>query len=133
MSIALEEMIENTMVIEEFSVDDCLCLQRIFSYLIQSATDIFRADDSISTNPEVTLHEFVCNWMKFKELTLVLGFCLQEVSDRWADGKGPLALHFTGKQVAGLVTAMFEKTAKRDALVTHLYQKPSIHMPDDAA
>lgn len=126
-------MIENVAVIEEFSVDDCLCLQRIFSYLIQSATDVFRTDDSVSTNPEITLHEFVCNWMKFKELTLVLGFCLQEVGDRWADGKGPLALHFTGKQVAGLVTAMFEKTAKRDALVALLHRKPSIHVSGDAA
>lgn len=128
LSVALEEMIEDVTTIEEFSADDCCCLQRIFSYLIQSAVDIFRADDSRSENPEVTLHEFVSNWMKFRELTLMVGFCLQEVSDRWADGKGPLALHFTGEQVASMVTAMFEKTSRRDALVALLHRKPSVHM-----
>lgn len=129
LSVALEEMIEDVTTIEEFSADDCDCLQRIFSYLIQSAVDVFRAeDDSRSENPEVTLHEFVSNWMKFRELTLMLGFCLQEVSDRWADGKGPLALHFTGGQVASMVTAMFEKTSRRDALVSLLHRKPSVHM-----
>lgn len=132
LSVALEEMIDSVTAIVEFSADDCQCLQRIFNYLIQSAADIFRSNEPGSSepgsNPEVTLHEFVSNWMKFKELTLALGFRLQEVCDRWADGKGPLALHFTGEQMASLVVAMFEKTAKRDALVTQLHRRPSIHM-----
>lgn len=127
LSVALEEMIENVTAIVEFSADDCQCLQRIFNYLIQSAADIFRSEEP-GSNPEVTLHEFVFNWMKFKELTMVLGFGLQQVCDRWSDGKGPLALHFTGEQMASLVVAMFEKTAKRDALVIQLHRKPSIHM-----
>ena len=120
------------LAIEEFSADDCHCLSRVLTYIVEATIEIFRTDGiangiepgsssgSGSVNPEVTVHEFVGGWLKFRELVSVLGFGLQQVADRWSDGKGPLALYFTGEQVAQLVIAMFEKTSKRDALVSQL-------------
>ena len=40
--------------------------------------------------------------------------------DRWADGKGPLAVQLSGAELARLVIAVFEKTSRRDALVAKL-------------
>ena len=39
-------------------------------------------------------------WTKFRELSLVLTASLQEIIDRWAEGKGPLAEEFTATQVS---------------------------------
>ena len=50
----------------------------------------------------------------------MVGSGLQQISDRWADGKGPLAVHLTVSEVKQLVLAMFENTSKRQALLTEL-------------
>ncbi len=66
------------------------------------------------------LHEFVPNWLRFRELVLLLGSGLQTVADRWAAGKGPLALHFSPGDVARLVEAMFEETHRRAVVLREL-------------
>ena len=60
----------------------------------------------------------------------MLGSGLAEVSDRWADGKGPLGLVFTPEELRRLVLAMFENTSKRDMLLRQL-RRPSVSMPPD--
>ena len=109
-------------------MEDCEYLQEVLGTVVDSAVELFKLDDPKS-NPQITIHEYVPSWMKFKELGHLLGCSLQEVADRWADGKGPLALHFTGQEVAQLLVAIFENTSKRDALLNQLRKKPSIHTP----
>ena len=72
----------------------------------------------------MTLHEVAPDWLRVRELALLLAASLQEVDNRWSDGKGPLALYFTGDEVAKLVTAMFEKTGRRDAFIV---TKPALY------
>jgi len=71
----------------------------------------------------VTLHEVAPDWLRLRELALLLGASLQEVDDRWSDGKGPAAVYFTADELAMLVTATFEKTGRRDALLARLRQQ----------
>ena len=66
--------------------------------------------------------------MRLKELTAMLPANLGQVSDRWADGLGPLALCFTADEVIGLVLAMFERTGRRDELVGRIRRRPSLHL-----
>jgi len=122
---ALSDIIDAVFTIEELSVDDCQCLQRVIEYVSTGAVDLFRnnmADSTISatSSPEVTVHEFVPSWLRIRELALLLGAGLQDIDDRWSDGKGPLALYFTGDDVARFLTAAFEKTSRRDVLIARL-------------
>lgn len=116
LSAALDDIVTAVLSIEEFSVDDCEYLQRVLTVITEQARDIYLLE-GVDTNPEVLLHEHVTSWFRFKELLLVLGFGLQQISDRWADGKGPLAMHFSPSEVQRLVLGMFENTSKRDVLL----------------
>ncbi|XP_050297925.1 centromere/kinetochore protein zw10 homolog [Anthonomus grandis grandis] len=64
------------------------------------------------TNPsEITL--FVSLWYKINELSFVLNASLADINDRWADGKGLLALHFEGAELKQLIKALFQNTDRR--------------------
>ena len=125
MNAALTEIIDSILSIAEFSSDDCDCLKSVLSLLLDAAPTLFtevrqERASGVSTNPEVLLHEHVPNWLKFRELVFVLGASLQQLSDRWADGKGPLALYFTVEELKKMVIAIFENTSRREILLSQL-------------
>lgn len=123
---ALKEIISSVLLIVEFSVEDCLCLQRVLTSVVAGSTDLFqhcRRDDPDSerqASVEVTLQDCVPVWLRFRELATFFGLGLGDVADRWADGKGPLAVQMSSVELARLVVAVFEKTSRRDALVLQL-------------
>lgn len=123
---ALKEIISSVLLIVEFSVEDCVCLQRALTSVITGSTDLFhhcRRDDpdpQRHASVEVTLQDCVPVWLRFRELAWFFGLGLGDVVDRWADGKGPLAVQLSGAELARLVIAVFEKTSRRDALVAKL-------------
>ena len=125
---ALKDIIQSVTSIEEFSFKDCIHLQDILSSVIDASYDLFRGLGDGESSVEVAVQQYVASWMQFKELLLFLGLSLCEVADRWADGKGPLAMYFTAQQVMRLVLAMFENTRKREALLVQLRRKPSVHL-----
>lgn len=124
---ALKDIIESVTGIEEFSMEDCQHLQKVMSYIQDSAGGLFPAEVSPSKNTEVTVQENVANWMKFRELVRFLGFSLSDIADHWAGGKGPLAMHFTAAEVTKMVVAMFENTSRRSAVLTELKRSPSVY------
>jgi len=122
----LKEIISSVLLIVEFSVEDCVCLERVLASVVTGSTDLFQrcpGDPPPQRHHEsvlVTLNECVPVWLRFGELATFFGLGLGEVVDRWADGKGPLAVQLSGVELARLVVAVFEKTARRDALVSRL-------------
>lgn len=66
------------------------------------------------------VHRHVKCWTKFNELVRLLGASLREVSDRWSDGKGPLAQEFTPEQVKQLVRALFQTSDRRATLLARI-------------
>jgi centromere/kinetochore protein ZW10 len=133
LSCVLREIISNILAVTEFSIDDCSCLQRVLTVVLTEATDMFHTDfgcqgNTFNNSAEVTLQECVPTWMKYRELVALFGLGLADVRDRWADGKGPLAMHMTGSEVARLVVAVFERTSRRDQLIDELLHKPSVHI-----
>ena len=121
MNASMTDIVDTVLTVEEFSIDDCQCLHAVLQHLSTAVTDVIHTD-SCTTSAEVTLHEVAPDWLRVRELALLLAASLQEVDNRWSDGKGPLALYFTGDEVAKLVTAMFEKTGRRDAFIAQLRQ-----------
>jgi len=137
---ALKEVISSVLSIVEFSVEDCVCLQRVLTSLISAATHLFTQtthDAQTSPHPEahpqtstphhagssvqVVLQDSVPVWLRYAELAEFFGLGLGDVVDRWADGKGPLAVQLTAAELSRLVVAVFEKTSRRDALLAQLH------------
>ena len=119
LNAALNEILDSVLAIEEFSAEDCEYLHDVLAKITTVSPELFRVEE-VKANPQVALHEHVTLWMKFRELVIVLKSSMQDVSDRWSDGKGPLALYFTAEEVQKLVVAMFENTSKRDSLLSQL-------------
>uniref|UniRef100_A0A8C2P1J6 Zw10 kinetochore protein n=1 Tax=Capra hircus TaxID=9925 RepID=A0A8C2P1J6_CAPHI len=63
---------------------------------------------------------YVSKWMPFKELMMMLQASLQEIGDRWADGKGPLATAFSSSEVKALIRALFQNTERRAATLAKI-------------
>ena len=53
------------------------------------------------------------SWIRLEELIKVLGFSLRELEERWASGKGKLALAFTVAETKHLIRALFQNTNYR--------------------
>ncbi|XP_071055452.1 centromere/kinetochore protein zw10 homolog [Onthophagus taurus] len=67
---------------------------------------------------DVSVH--VDQWHKLNELSFLLSANLLEISDRWADGKGPLALHFKGEELKNLIRALYQNSDIRAAVLSKI-------------
>ena len=63
---------------------------------------------------------YVKKWNKFKELILILNASMREIEDRWAGGKGPLAIEFSVDEVKKLIRALFQNTDRRAATLSRI-------------
>ncbi|BFZ06795.1 hypothetical protein BsWGS_09834 [Bradybaena similaris] len=52
-------------------------------------------------------------WARLTELKFVLGASLAGISDRWAEGLGPLAVSFSPGEVKQMIRALFQNTERR--------------------
>uniref|UniRef100_A0A8C1N5X2 Zw10 kinetochore protein n=1 Tax=Cyprinus carpio TaxID=7962 RepID=A0A8C1N5X2_CYPCA len=63
---------------------------------------------------------YVKKWMTLKEISMVLNANLQEIVDRWAEGKGPLAAEFSCNEMKSLIRALFKNTERRAAALAKI-------------
>lgn len=73
-----------------------------------------------SSRMKVELLRHVQRWAKFTELQLVLNGTLQGISNRWAEGKGPLADEFAPNELKQLIRALFQNTDRRAAVLAKI-------------
>ena len=116
----LSSLLESALSIEEFSVEDCDTWHLLLTRTRTDATALL-AQAQPDVSAQVLLHEHVTASFRVTELLHVFASNLQQVDDRWSDGKGPLAVHFTAKEVTSLVAAMFEDTPKQRAFLAKLH------------
>ncbi|CAL1534617.1 unnamed protein product [Lymnaea stagnalis] len=60
---------------------------------------------------ELTRH--VKSWQRLTEIKLVVDSSLSAISDRWAEGKGPLAASLKAIELKNLIRALFQNTDRR--------------------
>ena len=60
------------------------------------------------------------DYHKLLEMRFVLKANLQEISDRWEDGDGPLTLAFSPDQLKHMIRALFQNTERRAALLSKI-------------
>uniref|UniRef100_A0A672HKN1 Centromere/kinetochore protein zw10 homolog n=1 Tax=Salarias fasciatus TaxID=181472 RepID=A0A672HKN1_SALFA len=115
LNTAVTEIIAKIMMLEDISSEDGEHLHTLCQSVIEEGPLVFiplaEENRNRKYQEEVPLH--VRKWGTFRELVLVLRANLQEIVDRWADGKGPLAMEFSSLEVKSLIRALFQNTERR--------------------
>lgn len=104
--------------LEDISTEEAHQLHSLLSILVERGSEIFQNTEEVASEAvenSWNLCTVVPHWIRYKELIAILEASLQDIVDRWADGKGPLAHEFTAQEVKGLIRALFQNTDRRAA------------------
>ena len=105
--------------LEDISADSATRISSLLNSLEGKLPDLFQVEgESKSSKHDVV--RYVRAWQRFKELILVLNANLKEIEDRWAGGKGPLAVEFTVEEMKRLIRALFQNTDRRAAVLSRI-------------
>ncbi|XP_060107326.1 centromere/kinetochore protein zw10 homolog [Heteronotia binoei] len=122
LNTALAELIHRILMLEDISAESADRLYALCQMVVVEGPQVFAPLPEEKQNrrfqEEVPL--YVPKWMTFKELMLVLQASLQEIMDRWADSKGPLAAEFSPSEVKNLIRALFQNTERRAAALAKI-------------
>ncbi|XP_041456853.1 centromere/kinetochore protein zw10 homolog [Lytechinus variegatus] len=115
----LMHVVEQITRLEDISADDASQLHLIFTKIKEETPDILQPPN---TEEPVIMEVMVKEWRQFLELGFILEASMQAIVDRWADGKGPLALAFSASTVKGLIRALFQNTDRRANALSKIKQ-----------
>lgn len=114
------EITDSIVALEDISADDTKHLSRLISTIANQSPDLFRVEIDDKVNITVELQRNVAKWQRFRELDMVLNASMIEIGDRWASGKGPLAVAFTANEIKQLIRALFQNTDRRAAILAKI-------------
>lgn len=122
LNTAITEIIAKIMMLEDISSDDGAHLHTLCQTMIEEGLLVFTplAEEKKNKKYQEEVPLYVKKWSTFKELVIVLRATLQEIVDRWADGKGPLAVEFSSSEVKNLIRALFQNTERRAVALTKI-------------
>ncbi|XP_035697894.1 centromere/kinetochore protein zw10 homolog [Branchiostoma floridae] len=124
---AIQDIIGKVTALEDISADDAAQLHSLCGIVKERAPLLFhpvvKEDTKNRKAVEAEVQLYVPQWVKFSELMVMLDASLQDIADRWADGKGPLGHEFTAMEVRGLVRALFQNTDRRAAVLAKIKQQ----------
>lgn len=122
LNTAITEITAKIMALEDISSEEGEHLHTLCQTLIEEAplvfTPLMEEKKNLKYQEEVAL--YARKWGMFKELSIVLKANLQEIVDRWADGKGPLAVEFSSSEIKSLIRALFQNTERRAIALTKI-------------
>uniref|UniRef100_A0A3B5LXJ6 Centromere/kinetochore protein zw10 homolog n=1 Tax=Xiphophorus couchianus TaxID=32473 RepID=A0A3B5LXJ6_9TELE len=115
LNTAITEIITKIMMLEDISSEDGEHLHTLCQTIIEEGPLVFipLVEENKNKKYQEEVPLYVKKWSAFKELVIVLRANLQEIVDRWTDGKGPLAVEFSSSEVKSLVRALFQNTERR--------------------
>ncbi|CAB1352382.1 unnamed protein product [Coregonus sp. 'balchen'] len=115
LNTAISELIAKIMMLEDISTEDGEHLHILCQTIIEEGPLVFipLPEESKNKKYQEEVPVYVKKWITFKELVIVLRANLQEIVDRWAEGKGPLALEFCSSEMKSLIRALFQNTERR--------------------
>ncbi|KAJ3589263.1 hypothetical protein NHX12_010109 [Muraenolepis orangiensis] len=122
LNTAISEVMAKIMMLEDISSEDGEHLHTLCQTLIEEGPLVFvpLAEERKNATYQEEVPLFVEKWITFKELVIVLRANLQEIVNRWAEGKGPLALEFSSSDMKSLVRALFQNTERRALALTKI-------------
>ncbi|XP_050012336.1 centromere/kinetochore protein zw10 homolog [Alexandromys fortis] len=122
LNTAIAEMIGRITALEDISTEDGDRLYSLCKTVMDEGPQVFAplSDENKNKKYQEEVPVYVAKWMPFKELMIMLQANLQEIGDRWADGKGPLATAFSSSEVKALIRALFQNTERRAAALAKI-------------
>lgn len=122
LNTAIAEIISKIMMLEDISSEDGEHLHTLCQTIIEEGPLVFTplAEENKNDKYQEEVSLYVKKWSMFKELVIVLRANLQEIVDRWADAKGPLAMEFSSSEVKSLIRALFQNTERRAVALTKI-------------
>uniref|UniRef100_A0A673YL56 Zw10 kinetochore protein n=1 Tax=Salmo trutta TaxID=8032 RepID=A0A673YL56_SALTR len=107
---------------QDISTEDGEHLQILCQTIIEEGPLVFipLPEENKNKKYQEEVPVYVKKWITFKELVIVLRANLQEIVDRWAEGKGPLALEFSSSNMKSLIRALFQNTERRAVALTKI-------------
>ncbi|XP_075047351.1 centromere/kinetochore protein zw10 homolog isoform X1 [Mixophyes fleayi] len=122
LNTAITEIIGKITALEDISTEDGERLYALCRTMIEEGPLVFTPlpEEGKNKKFQEEVPIYVQKWMKFKELMIILQANLQEIVDRWADGKGPLATEFSTNEVKSLIRALFQNTERRAAALAKI-------------
>ncbi|CAL8365227.1 unnamed protein product [Lota lota] len=122
LNTAISEVMAKIMMLEDISSEDGEHLHTLCQTLIEEGPLVFvpLAEERKNNIYQEEVPLFVKKWTTFKELVIVLRANLQEIVNRWAEGKGPLAMEFSSSEMKSLVRALFQNTERRALALTKI-------------
>ncbi|XP_015193095.1 centromere/kinetochore protein zw10 homolog [Lepisosteus oculatus] len=122
LNTAISEIITKITMLEDISTEDGDHLYTLCRTVIEEGPLVFTPlpEENKNKKYQEEVPVYVHKWMTFKELMIVLQANLQEIVDRWADGKGPLAMEFSPNEVKSLIRALFQNTDRRAAALARI-------------
>ncbi|XP_010729165.3 centromere/kinetochore protein zw10 homolog [Larimichthys crocea] len=122
LNTAITEVIAKIMMLEDISSEDGEHLHTLCQTIIEEGPLVFipLAEEHKNKKYQEEVPLYVKKWGTFKELVIVLRANLQEIVDRWSDGKGPLAMEFSSSEVKNLIRALFQNTERRAVALTKI-------------
>ncbi|XP_048199829.1 centromere/kinetochore protein zw10 homolog [Perognathus longimembris pacificus] len=122
LNTAISEIISKITALEDISTEDGDKLYSLCKTVMDEGPQVFAplSEESKNKKYQEEVPVYVPKWMSFKELMMILQANLQEIGDRWADGKGPLATAFSSSEVKALIRALFQNTERRAAALAKI-------------
>ncbi|KAF5921175.1 hypothetical protein HPG69_018575 [Diceros bicornis minor] len=122
LNTAISEIIGRITALEDISTEDGDRLYSLCKTVMDEGPQVFAplSEESKNKKYQEEVPVYVPKWMPFKELMMMLQASLQEIGDRWADGKGPLAAAFSSSEVKALIRALFQNTERRAATLAKI-------------
>lgn len=122
LNTAVSEIIGRITALEDISTEDGDRLYSLCKTVMDEGPQVFAplSEENKNKQYQEEVPVYVPKWMPFKELMMILQASLQEIGDRWADGKGPLASAFSSSEVKALIRALFQNTERRAAALAKI-------------
>uniref|UniRef100_A0A667YUH0 Centromere/kinetochore protein zw10 homolog n=1 Tax=Myripristis murdjan TaxID=586833 RepID=A0A667YUH0_9TELE len=122
LNTAITEVISKIMMLEDISSEDGEHLHTLCQTIIEEGPLVFipLAEENKNKKYQEEVPIYVKKWITFKELVIVLRANLQEIVNRWAEGKGPLAMEFSSSEMKSLIRALFQNTERRAIALTKI-------------
>uniref|UniRef100_A0A673KEK5 Centromere/kinetochore protein zw10 homolog n=1 Tax=Sinocyclocheilus rhinocerous TaxID=307959 RepID=A0A673KEK5_9TELE len=122
LNTAISELINKIMMLEDISNMDGERLRTLCQTIIEEGPLVFNPlpEENKNKKYQEEVPVYAKKWMTLKEISMVLNANLQEIVDRWAEGKGPLAVEFSCNEMKSLIRALFKNTERRAAALAKI-------------
>lgn len=116
----VEELVQRVVALEDIAADAAVQICVLFTQMQDRAPEVFIVEGKTKETSKGDIIRYVRKWNRFKELITVLNASLREIEDRWASGKGPLAIEYSPDEVKRLIRALFQNTDRRAGVLSRI-------------